>query len=75
MHFYGWRGGLKTGMYYLRTTPSAYPMAPQDTALEDIVQPPTITIQSEDYEDIFGDLQLGELEANSDITICEACAA
>ena len=23
MHFYGWRGGLKTGMYYLRTNPKA----------------------------------------------------
>ena len=22
MHFYGWRKGLKTGMYYLRTTPA-----------------------------------------------------
>ena len=23
MHFYGWQGGLKTGMYYLRTRPSS----------------------------------------------------
>lgn len=23
MHFYGWKGGLKTGMYYLRTSPAA----------------------------------------------------
>lgn len=23
MHFYGWKRGLKTGMYYLRTRPSA----------------------------------------------------
>ena len=23
MHFYGWRAGLKTGMYYLRTKPAA----------------------------------------------------
>jgi ribonucleotide reductase alpha subunit len=23
MHFYGWRSGLKTGMYYLRTRPAA----------------------------------------------------
>jgi len=25
MHFYGWRKGLKTGMYYLRTRPKAKP--------------------------------------------------
>ena len=23
MHFYGWRQGLKTGVYYLRTQPAA----------------------------------------------------
>ena len=23
MHFYGWKQGLKTGMYYLRTKPAA----------------------------------------------------
>lgn len=22
MHFYGWKAGLKTGMYYLRTRPA-----------------------------------------------------
>ena len=27
MHFYGWSKGLKTGMYYLRTRPSADPIA------------------------------------------------
>ncbi|XP_061596890.1 ribonucleoside-diphosphate reductase large subunit-like [Cololabis saira] len=26
MHFYGWRLGLKTGMYYLRTKPAANPI-------------------------------------------------
>ncbi|MBI51607.1 MAG: ribonucleoside-diphosphate reductase subunit alpha [Chloroflexi bacterium] len=26
MHFYGWEGGLKTGMYYLRTRPSSKAM-------------------------------------------------
>jgi len=26
MHFYGWRKGLKTGMYYLRTRPKAKPI-------------------------------------------------
>ena len=26
MHFYAWRAGLKTGMYYLRTKPAANPM-------------------------------------------------
>lgn len=26
MHFYGWRRGLKTGMYYLRTRPAADPI-------------------------------------------------
>jgi len=25
MHFYGWRKGLKTGMYYLRTRAKAKP--------------------------------------------------
>ena len=28
MHHYGWKGDLKTGMYYLRTAPSTYPIAP-----------------------------------------------
>ncbi|KAJ3887700.1 ribonucleotide reductase [Lentinula edodes] len=26
MHFYGWKNGLKTGMYYLRTRPAADPI-------------------------------------------------
>ena len=26
MHFYGWKKGLKTGMYYLRTKPSSKAM-------------------------------------------------
>ena len=26
MHFYGWKKGLKTGMYYLRTNPIAKPI-------------------------------------------------
>tara|TARA_B110001452_G_scaffold267026_1_gene275463 strand:- start:1579 stop:3708 length:2130 start_codon:yes stop_codon:yes gene_type:complete len=26
MHFYGWKGGLKTGMYYLRTDPRTKPI-------------------------------------------------
>lgn len=26
MHFYGWKGGLKTGMYYLRTNPKTRPI-------------------------------------------------
>ncbi|MEQ2280897.1 Ribonucleoside-diphosphate reductase large subunit [Ameca splendens] len=26
MHFYGWKLGLKTGMYYLRTKPAANPI-------------------------------------------------
>ncbi|NWQ83923.1 RIR1 reductase, partial [Columbina picui] len=26
MHFYGWKQGLKTGMYYLRTKPAANPI-------------------------------------------------
>lgn len=26
MHFYGWKQGLKTGMYYLRTRPAANPI-------------------------------------------------
>ncbi|EZA57687.1 hypothetical protein DMN91_002734 [Ooceraea biroi] len=26
MHFFGWRSGLKTGMYYLRTKPAANPI-------------------------------------------------
>lgn len=25
MHFYAWKGGLKTGMYYLRSQPPALP--------------------------------------------------
>ena len=56
-------------MYYLRTTPSAYPIAPQD-----LTTPPAVTIQSDEYEDIFGDLQL-EDPSDSDVPICEACAA
>jgi ribonucleoside-diphosphate reductase alpha chain len=34
MHFYGWKAGLKTGMYYLRTRPAVdatkFTVAPSD---------------------------------------------
>lgn len=26
MHFYGWKNGLKTGQYYLRTKPAVNPI-------------------------------------------------
>ena len=26
MHFFGWKNGLKTGLYYLRTRPAAEPI-------------------------------------------------
>jgi ribonucleoside-diphosphate reductase subunit M1 len=26
MHFFGWKNGLKTGLYYLRTKPAAEPI-------------------------------------------------
>ena len=35
MHFYGWKKGLKTGMYYLRTRPSS-------KAIQFTVEPETI---------------------------------
>ena len=28
MHMYGWKGGLKTGLYYLRSTAATYGSAP-----------------------------------------------
>jgi ribonucleoside-diphosphate reductase alpha chain len=34
MHFYGWKGGLKTGMYYLRTKPQV--TAKRITCTEDV---------------------------------------
>src|SRR5258708_40115323 len=36
MHFYGWKKGLKTGMYYLRTRPAA--QAIQFTVDQSILQ-------------------------------------
>ena len=67
MHFHGWRGGLKTGMYYLRTTPATYAMPPAEFGT-----PPAIRL--EDYDDVFGDLQIN---ACTDVNLpdCEACQA
>jgi ribonucleotide reductase alpha subunit len=39
MHFYSWKKGLKTGMYYLRTKPAA-------TAQKFTIDPPTNTCES-----------------------------
>src|ERR1700722_19887754 len=36
MHFYGWKRGLKTGMYYLRTRPAA--QAIQFTVDQSLIQ-------------------------------------
>jgi ribonucleotide reductase alpha subunit len=43
MHFYAWRSGLKTGMYYLRTRPAAD--AIKGLAIEDAEVPPSTAIE------------------------------
>lgn len=35
MHFYAWKKGLKTGMYYLRSRPAAFPDQTTVSVFED----------------------------------------
>ncbi|KAI0361335.1 Rrm1 protein [Trametes cingulata] len=60
MHFHGWRRGLKTGMYYLRTQPAVYPihfgLEPATPCAEDFnddprVSTPASTDSSDDESD------------------------
>lgn len=44
IHFYGWRKGLKTGMYYLRTKPAAKP-------IQFTVDKSKLIVEKEDIED------------------------
>jgi len=41
MHFYGWKKGLKTGMYYLRTRPKAKPIQITVPVEKQVSLPPT----------------------------------
>ena len=54
LHFYGWRKGLKTGQYYLRTKPAARPIqvtvpspqAPIKQEEEEVCDPACLTCSS-----------------------------
>ncbi|TDG95374.1 ribonucleoside-diphosphate reductase subunit alpha [Cardinium endosymbiont of Culicoides punctatus] len=58
MHFYGWKKGLKTGMYYLRTKAAA-------DAIKFTIQKKTLTVQ----EDRVSPIQ----EASPDVEIEQEC--
>ncbi|KAJ1120623.1 hypothetical protein NDU88_008785 [Pleurodeles waltl] len=48
MHFFGWKQGLKTGMYYLRTKPAANPI--QFTLNKEKLQEKVVTEEKEEKE-------------------------
>ena len=60
MHFYGWKKGLKTGMYYLRTRPAA-------DAIKFTVD--QNQLREEDAQDEF-DKEQAQLEANLAAMVC-----
>ena len=62
MHFHGWRKGLKTGMYYLRTRGAAEPI------------PFTLPVKNEEIgpNETFG-VRDGREDCNG--MVCESCSA
>lgn len=64
MHFYGWRKGLKTGMYYLRTRPIS--SAIKFTVDQELVEKALSSMQF--YE------STSDRQENEDNTVCEACS-
>lgn len=58
MHFHGWRMGLKTGMYYLRTRPISAPIK--------------FTVDQEMVERTLSSMQSDRQENDSNM-VCEAC--
>jgi len=62
MHFHGWRKGLKTGMYYLRTRGAADPI------------PFTLPVKDEEMRpnDIS---RVGDTREDCNEMICDACTA
>jgi ribonucleoside-diphosphate reductase alpha chain len=49
MHFYGWKKGLKTGMYYLRTQAAVDAIkVTVDTNVEKELEPVTTKVQEKD---------------------------
>lgn len=59
MHFYGWKNGLKTGSYYIRTRPAADPIK---FTVKVPSTPTPISKPADQEEDI-------------DIGVCESCSA
>lgn len=64
MHFYGWRKGLKTGMYYLRTRPIS--SAIKFTVDQEMVEKTLSSMHS------YG--STGNEQENGGNTVCEACS-
>lgn len=88
-HFYGWEGGLKTGMYYLRSKPASNPIKfgldPEE--IERIQQ--ERGLKKYDINDLIDDAkQNNDIDINDEITVshkfnriarlkpeCESCSA
>lgn len=66
MHFYGWRKGLKTGMYYLRTRPIS--SATKFSVNQEMVEKSLNSMRSAQDEEENGHSENGHNE------VCEACS-
>lgn len=67
MHFYGWKKGLKTGMYYLRSKPAANPI--QFTVVKSHTPESNI---AKDLEEPVSAVMACSLENREDCTMCGA---
>lgn len=78
MHFYGWKAGLKTGSYYLRTKPAANPI--QFTVDKTKLKKRNKQIDGDDASSVVGSLPeddgIGDVEACSlaNGPNCEMCS-
>jgi len=72
MHFYGWKAGLKTGMYYLRT--KAARDAIQFTVDKEKLEEPTE--QAEETEVVSAEQRQAEIACSlDDPDDCEMCGS
>jgi ribonucleoside-diphosphate reductase subunit M1 len=70
MHFYGWKLGLKTGMYYLRTKAAAQAIQFTVDKSKMKVPEPTAKKDADLAPAAAGDLGVGEVEKNMATLVC-----
>ncbi|CAL8375520.1 ribonucleoside-diphosphate reductase large subunit [Gadus morhua] len=68
MHFYGWKQGLKTGMYYLRTKPAAAPI--QFTLNKDMLKEEAPAETAEEAKERNTAAMVCSLENRDDCLMC-----